>query len=155
MSLILPPKPVVLVRHRKEKKAKCSLTPLQGQAPFQFVSFPLRRDPPELTGYVRLGLEGPLLGPADASCGLLLLDASWHHVTAMESVFAHVPVRSLPPLQTAFPRISKQREDPGQGLASIEALYASFMILGWSVDGLLDEYRWADAFLRLNAGQWG
>lgn len=150
MVLLLPPHPVLIVRHRREKTAKCSLSPLKGREPFRFLRFPLLGETPVLEGYVRLGLGGPLVGPADSARGLLLLDASWHHVAAMEAVFAHVPVRSLPPLKTAFPRVSKQRQDPGQGLASIEALYAAFRLLGWPTEGLLDEYRWADAFLSAN-----
>jgi pre-rRNA-processing protein TSR3 len=35
-------------------------------------------------------------------------------------------------------------------LASVEALYAAYHILGRPTAGLLDHYRWAEAFLRLN-----
>jgi len=40
-------------------------------------------------------------------------------------------------------------------LASIEALYAAYRLLGRDTNGLLDHYRWADEFLRLNAELFG
>ena len=41
---------------------------------------------------------------------------------AMTAAFAHVPPRSLHGYRTAYPRTSKLGTDPGNGLASIEAL---------------------------------
>ena len=40
----------------------------------------------------------------------------------MEKSFAHVPVRSLPSLTTAYPRHSKINDDPAVGLATIESI---------------------------------
>jgi hypothetical protein len=40
--------------------------------------------------------------------------------------------------------------DPDNGLASIEALYLAYHILGRPTAGLLDHYHWADAFLEAN-----
>jgi pre-rRNA-processing protein TSR3 len=148
--MVPEPPPTVIVRHRRERKSKCSLEPLVGRPGLVFVSYP-EGEPPPLDGYVRLALEGSPLGPADAERGLLLLDATWRLVAPMERRWAHVEPRSLPPLVTAYPRISKLAPDPGAGLASIEALYAAFVALGRPTEGLLDHYHWREAFLRMNA----
>jgi pre-rRNA-processing protein TSR3 len=105
---------------------------------------------PELPGYVRLAADGPELTPADADHGLLLLDGSWRWAAAMTRAFQHVPARSLRGYKTAYPRVSKLGTDPDNGLASVEALYVAYCILGRSVEGLLDHYRWRDEFLRVN-----
>lgn len=140
----------VLLRHRKEKKSKCSLQPLVGKPGFAFVSWPAGTLP-ALDGYLRLDPEGPPLQARDHSHGLLLVDATWRYAERMIASVAEVPPRSLPGLQTAYPRRSKLHEEPEGGLASIEALYAAFVITGRDTGGLLDGYRWADAFLAANA----
>jgi pre-rRNA-processing protein TSR3 len=58
--------------------------------------------------------------------------------------------RRLPPLATAYPRKSRQFEDPASGLASVEALYAALAILGEARPDLLAQYRWAQGFLDAN-----
>ncbi len=68
----------------------------------------------------------------------------------LEAEYADVPVRSLPAWKTAYPRTSKLFEDPGQGLATIEAIYAAYKILGREAESLLSEYRWAEEFRELN-----
>ncbi len=123
--------------------------PLKGRADIVFLNYPARTLPP-LEGYIRLAAEGPELSPADAVCGILLLDGSWRWAETMERAFAEVPPRSLSGWRTAYPRVSKLGSDPDNGLASIEALYLAYHILGRPTDGLLDNYRWADEFLRLN-----
>jgi pre-rRNA-processing protein TSR3 len=143
-----PPSTVIIV-HPKERRAKCTVESLRGDPRFVFHRFPSR--PCELGGYVRLGLGGPELSRADAACGLLVLDGTWRWVRPMESAFADVPVRSLPALQTAYPRSSKLFSDPTAGLATIEALYAALRILGRDVNGLLRHYAWGDEFLRRNS----
>ncbi|MHC4829977.1 MAG: hypothetical protein ACYTFT_06425 [Planctomycetota bacterium] len=141
---------VVIVRHRKEKKSKCSLEPLVGREGIRFLTYPLREDPPALSGFVRLSIEGPPLGPADRERGLLMLDATWRLVLPMERLFHEVEPRSLPALETAYPRVSKLFEDPAGGLASIEALFAAFLASGRDAEGLLDAYRGAARFLECN-----
>ncbi len=107
--------------------------------------------PESLDGYVRLGFGGPALSTDDATHGLLVLDGTWRLVDPMEQAFADVPVRSLPELQTAYPRTSKLFEDPDGGLATIEAIYAAYRLMGRDADSLLAEYRWANEFVSLNA----
>lgn len=141
--------PTIIVVHPREKRSKCTVEPLRGRPDFVFWTFPEKGSEP-LDGYVRLGLGGPQLSPADADHGLLVLDGTWRLASRMEPMFADLPVRSLPDWKTAYPRTSKLFEDPVQGLATIEAVYLAYKLLGRDTTGLLDEYYWADEFLRLN-----
>lgn len=143
----MPPPTLILV-HPRERKSKCTVRPLAGLPGFEFRRFPLRLPIPE--GYVRLGLGGPVLSAADADAGLLILDGTWRWAERMESRLGEIPVRSLPPLVTAYPRTSKVFDDPTAGLATVEAVYAALKLLGRSVDGVLDHYHWREEFLRLN-----
>ena len=68
----------------------------------------------------------------------------------MERDFRDVPPRSLHGYRTAYPRRSKRNTDPDEGLASVEALFLAYHILGRPTHGLLDHYRWAEEFLRIN-----
>ncbi len=93
---------------------------------------------------------GPELSIADRDFGILLLDGSWRSSIKMAAHYAHVLPRSLHGWKTAYPRVAKAGTDPGNGLASIEALYIAHHILGRPTDGLLDHYHWAASFLELN-----
>ncbi len=141
--------PTVIVRHTHENPRKCSVLPLRGRADLVFLNYPVRHRPP-LDAYVRLAAEGPPLTAADAGKGLLLLDGSWRWAAAMTRDFADVPPRSLSGWKTAYPRMSKQGTDPDNGLASVEALFLAYHVLGRPTAGLLDHYRWAAAFLEEN-----
>jgi pre-rRNA-processing protein TSR3 len=145
---MLPP-PTIIVRHPKENPKKCSVLPLRERADVVFLRYPVERMPP-LDGYVRLAAEGPALSDVDRECGILLLDGSWRWADAMTADFSHVPPRSLNGYRTAYPRVSKRGTDPGNGLASIEALFLAYHILGRPTDGLLDAYHWAADFLARN-----
>jgi pre-rRNA-processing protein TSR3 len=139
----------IIVRHPKENPKKCSILPLKGRPDISFVVYPVKK-PLELKGYIRLAAEGPALSATDKDCGILLLDGSWRWAAAMTRAFEDVPPRSLHGYQTAYPRSSKLGTDPDNGLASIEALYLAYHILGRPTAGLLDHYRWAEEFLRAN-----
>jgi pre-rRNA-processing protein TSR3 len=145
-------RPTVIVVHPRERRAKCSVRPLRGRTDFSFCNFP--RMPYDLTGYVRLGLGGPVLDCSITDCGLLVLDGTWRHVEPMQRAHAAIPIRSLPPLQTAYPRTSKVRLDPDGGLATIEAIYAAYRLLGRNTTGLLNHYHWANEFVELNQAYW-
>jgi pre-rRNA-processing protein TSR3 len=142
--------PTIIVVHPKERRSKCSVAPLRGRAGFVFWKHP-RRGKESLERYVRLGLSGPLLTPADAEQGLLILDGTWRWAAAMERSYADVPVRGLGPWQTAYPRTSKVFDDPEAGLATVEALVAAYIQMGRPIEGLLDHYQWRDVFLEKNA----
>jgi pre-rRNA-processing protein TSR3 len=64
--------------------------------------------------------------------------------------FVGVSPRSLHGWRTAYPRVSKLGTDPDNGLASIEALFVAYHLLGRPTDGLLEHYHWADEFRRTN-----
>ena len=141
--------PTVIVVHPKERRSKCSVEPLRGKDDFEFVSFPKKVER-DLSGYIRLGIGGPVLSEADSANGLLVLDGTWKLAAKMEPFYKDLPVRTLPPLRTAYPRTSKLYQDPDAGLATVEAVYAALRIMGRSVDGILDDYHWQQEFLHLN-----
>jgi len=141
--------PTVIVRSPRENPRKCSVLPLKGRPDLLFYSYPSERLPP-LSGYVRLAAEGEELSPDDELRGILLIDASWSWAAVMNRTFFQVPARVLRGYRTAYPRRSKRGTDPDHGLASVEALYLAYHILGRPTEGLLDHYRWALEFRRLN-----
>ncbi len=139
----------IIVVHRKERRSKCTVEPLRGQEGFEFCTYPQNKiEIPD--NYVRLGIDGPLLSQADAEAGLLVLDGTWRWVEKMEADYKQVPVRSLPAWKTAYPRTSKFFDEPGAGLATIEAIFVAYLQLGRSTENLLDHYYWRDKFLELN-----
>jgi pre-rRNA-processing protein TSR3 len=141
--------PTVIVRHTHENPRKCSVLPLHGRGDLLFLNYPVR-ERPNLCGYVRLSADGPELSTTDSGMGVLLLDGSWRWAGAMTRDFADVPPRSLHGWRTAYPRSSKLGTDPDNGLASVEALFLAYHLLGRPTTGLLDLYHWKEEFLRLN-----
>ncbi len=141
--------PTVIVRHTKENPRKCSVLPLRGRADLVFLNYPVKERQP-LEGYLRLAAAGPELTVADAGRGVLLLDGSWRWAASMTRDFADVEPRSLHGYRTAYPRVSKLGTDPDNGLASVEALFVAYHLLGRPTDGLLAHYHWREEFLRLN-----
>ena len=141
--------PTVIVVHPRERRSKCSVEPLRDRPEFVFTTFP-HAVPIDVTNYVRLGIGGRVLSPEDSDRGLLLLDGTWRLAARMEPFYSHVEVRSLPVIQTAYPRKSEVFADPSEGLATIEALYAALRILGRPTAGLLDQYHWKQLFLERN-----
>ena len=141
---------VLIYRDPRESSAKCSLTPLRGKSGVRFVAHSIER---RFDVGVRTLLhpDGEPLTRADAGRGLLVVDCSWRRVPQLLSrLDGELHPRRLPPLTTAYPRVSRQFADPERGLASIEALYAALAILGDARPELLAEYRWADQFLAAN-----
>jgi pre-rRNA-processing protein TSR3 len=137
-----------VIRHPKERIAKCSLRFLHERPEMTF----LRARPGFLfdaTGFLLLAVDAPPLGLADAGHPLLLLDATWRWLPQVRTCVHGTPIeRSIPgALQTAYPRVSKVFTDPTAGLASIEALYAARRLLGDDDPSLLDGYHWKEAFL--------
>jgi pre-rRNA-processing protein TSR3 len=143
------PPVTVIVRHSHENPKKCSVLPLKGRPDIVFLNYPVPQRP-DLTGYVRLAADGPELSAADATAGVLLLDGSWRWAASMTRDFEDVPPRSLRGIRTAYPRVSKLGTDPDNGLASVEALFAAYRILGRDTTGLLRHYRWVEEFLAAN-----
>lgn len=143
------PIPTTVIRHPKERIAKCSLRFLHGRPEMTF----LRARPGFLfdaTGFLLLAVDAPPLTPADADHPLLLLDSTWRWLPQVRGCVTGAPIeRSIPgALRTAYPRTSKVFEDPAGGLASIEALYVARRLLGDDDPTLLDGYHWKEEFLR-------
>lgn len=132
----------IIWRHRKERLSKCSLHGLEGREEIQFFSYPDEKLP-EMEGFVLLAPDGDPLQSAE---GILLLDGTWRYAAKMEAAAPNLPHRSLPGWKTAYPR----RQDEKAGLASVEALFAAYHILGWDEGGLLDHYHWKERFLEIN-----
>lgn len=147
---------VLIVRDPKESVKKCSLVPLRGTEGVEFVAYDAGRTV-DGGGRVLLDPEGELIGEGDRGLPLLVLDSSWRRLPKLRAtVTGEVLPRRLPPLVTAYPRRSKDFEDPSEGLASVEALYAALRLLGHEdIDHLLADYRWRDEFLGLNRGVLG
>ena len=139
----------VIVVHPKERRSKCTVEPLRKHPDLRFVTFP-RPIELDASEYVRIGLGGPLLSAADGPKGLLLLDGTWRRAAQMEPMFGHLPIRSLPPVRTVYPRKSILFDDPDDGLATVEALYMALKITGRPTDGILERYYWREQFLELN-----
>jgi len=145
--------PTIILRHRRENLNKCSLKGLETRSDMLF--FPYPNPPPlVLSGYLMLTLDAPPLTREDASYGILLLDATWRYACVMARNLPNASQlihRSLPSsLQTAYPRRQLDCPDPERGLASIEALYSAYAILGRDTTGLLDNYHWRESFLEKN-----
>ena len=143
-----------ILRHRRENLKKCSLRGLEKRNDIQFFTYPVSQLP-DLSSYILLALDGPPLSGADASHGIFLLDATWRHAVKMrEFVDRHAVMekRSIPKgYRTAYPRRQEDCADPEAGLASVEALYIAYHILGRDPSTLLDGYHWKDEFLELNS----
>ena len=137
-----------IIRHTKERRSKCSLTPLEGRADLVF-----HRARPgwefQAKGFTVLGLGAPLLSEADAGRPLLLLDSTWRLLPDLEACLVGEPVRrTLPVVETAYPRVSKLVPDPLGGLASVEALFLARLLLGERDESLLEDYYWKTEFLK-------
>jgi pre-rRNA-processing protein TSR3 len=146
-------KPTLVFRHKKENLKKCSLRGLEKREDFRFYSFPLS-NVPEIDNYILLTLDAPELTENDKDLGLILIDATWKLADDMLKKIPHqgrcIP-RSLPNyFKTAYPRRQTLCPNPETGLASVEALFLAYNILGHDTTGLLDNYYWKDQFLQIN-----
>lgn len=136
----------IVWRHQRENLKKCSLRGLEKRSDFAFYSYP-KEELPDLSACVALSLDGPPLTAGDGDRGLFLIDATWRYAEKMAAQLPPIEKRSLPAhYQTAYPR----RQEESRGLASIEALYIAYSILGWETEGLLDHYYWRDRFFDIN-----
>ena len=141
--------PTIILRHRKENLKKCSLRGLETREDLLFFTYP-KDSLPDLSGYLLLTLDAPMLTEADRDKGLFLIDGTWKYTQVMQRQLVRpyrFAMRSLPPsCVTAYPR---HQEDP-RGLASVEALYAAYCITQKDPAGLLDHYHWREEFIAKN-----
>lgn len=140
-------KPITIIRHPKERRSKCSLTPLEGRADIRFLKARAGWEF-DVTGYTVLALGAPQLSVEDAGRPLLLLDSTWRLLPQLEACLVGEGVRrTLPSVGTAYPRVSKVKEDPSGGLASVEALYLARLLMGVRDDSMLEVYHWRGEFI--------
>jgi pre-rRNA-processing protein TSR3 len=143
--------PTIILRHNRENLKKCSLRGLEHRPDMIFLTYPTSVLP-DLTGYCVLTLDAPPLSIEDAHLGLFLIDGTWRYAQKMaKSLPSPAPFvcRSLPThFRTAYPRRQLDCPDPERGLASVEALYLAYSILGRNTEGILDHYHWKEAFLK-------
>ncbi|MEO0651355.1 MAG: DUF367 domain-containing protein [Planctomycetota bacterium] len=153
-------RPILVLRDPRESWARCSLRPLREREDIEFVTWSEELEL-EVGGRVLLDPEAPALEPSDPALerggvrlGLFVIDCSWRRLERIGRAVVDAPLRrALPPLETAYPRKSSTFEDPAQGLATVEALFAASALLGRPDASLLAGYRFADAFLAANAGR--
>ena len=142
-----------ILRHRRENLKKCSLRGLESRVDMDFLTYPV--DPiPFIENGILLSLDGPLLTKEDQA-PLFLIDGTWKYASVMESQLPNREKwirRSLPHhFKTAYPRKQTLCTDPERGLASVEALFIAYHILGYDTSNILDGYYWKDEFLSLNS----
>lgn len=142
--------PVVVVRHARERIRKCSLRALHGRSGFTFLKATktFRFD---ATGHLELAVDAPALTVVDRGRPLLLLDSTWRLLPALRARIGGTTIRRSIPggIATAYPRASRDHDDPPGGLASVEALFLALRLLDPGPEDLsmLDGYHWRDAFL--------
>lgn len=154
MIILMQPFPITyILRHRKENLKKCSLRGLESRPDFRFFTYP-NTQLPDLSGSVMLAIDGEPLSLEDSHRGLFLLDATWRYAERMREFVDKqmvIETRSIPSgYRTAYPRYQNDCPNPEEGLASIEALYIAYTVLGLDVTGLLDNYYWKEEFLMKN-----
>lgn len=141
--------PTLILRHRKENLKKCSLSGLENRKDLRFFTYPIDIMP-DLSGYVLLTPDAPSLTLEDKTAGIFLIDGTWRYAKVMFEQLPqphHFTYRSLSKeFVTAYPR----RQEKEHGLASVEALFLAYWILGRETEGLLDHYYWKDLFLSKN-----
>jgi pre-rRNA-processing protein TSR3 len=145
--------PTIILRHRRENLKKCSLRGLEGREDLIFLTYPLKEPLPNLSCYVVLTMEAPILSQKEAFQGIFLMDGTWRLAEKMyKTLPLNTPFRSLPPhFKTAYPRRQPDCPDPDHGLASIEALFIAYHLLGRNTEGFLNNYHWATQFISTNA----
>jgi pre-rRNA-processing protein TSR3 len=148
--------PTIVVRHKKENLKKCSLRGLESREDFQFFTYP-KCELPSLEGYVMLTLDAPPLCEEDLHRGLFVLDGTWRYADKMAEQlgpFDGMIPRSIPGhFRTAYPRRQEGCSDPERGLASIEAIYLAYRLMGRErvlTEELLANYYWREQFLQIN-----
>lgn len=143
--------PTLILRHRRENRKKCSLTPLEKRSDCKFFTYP-QTTLPDLSSHLLLKIGAPPLTKADQPKGILILDGTWRLAKVMEGqVPPNIEARSLPSdFQTAYPRRQTECPDPTAGLSSLEALFIAYWVLERPLDELLDHYYWKDLFFERN-----
>ncbi len=141
----------IILRHRRENLKKCSLTGLENREDIEFYTYPTHHLP-QKNGYILLSFDGKELSKDDMGKGIYLIDGTWKLAEKMLKTLPFKPeIRSLPKhFKTAYPRRQTACANPEEGLASIEALFAAYCILGRESLSLLNNYPFKEQFLNKN-----
>jgi pre-rRNA-processing protein TSR3 len=144
-------KPTIIIRHRKENLKKCSLKGLEKRKDLSFYNYP-KDILPDISDYILLKMNAPVLNKKDSKKPLLLIDSTWRYLNKILKIIPqNLECRSLPKnFVSAYPRKQTLCPDPKLGLASIEALYLAYLITKRDTNNLLDNYYWKESFLRKN-----
>ena len=144
--------PTVIWRHKKENLKKCSLRGLENRTDLMFLTYP-RDTLPDLSHYILLTVNAPVLTTADKEKGLFFIDATWKYAEIMEKATPpKIEKRSLPSIfKTAYPRKQTLCPDPERGLATVEALFLAYLITAKNTENLLDYYYFKNIFLKKNS----
>ncbi|PCI78586.1 hypothetical protein COB21_00420 [Candidatus Aerophobetes bacterium] len=145
---------IIIYRHRRENKKKCTLEPLKSNTECSFFTYP--QEPLQATPHTLvLSMQGPPLTKNDRDRPLLIIDGTWRYAEKMQEqtpLIHTLEKRSLPAcIKTAYPRKQEDCPDPDSGLASIEALFIARLILELPAKHLLDNYHFKRSFLEKNA----
>lgn len=143
----------LVIRHRKENLSKCSLRGLESRPEFKFLIYPLK-DTLVCENPVLLTFDAPLLSCDDQDATLVIIDGTWKYAMRMEQNIQWpltLKRRGLPlEIRTAYPRCQHECPCPERGLASVEAIYVAYLLLGRNPCGLLNHYYWKEKFLEIN-----
>ena len=145
--------PTIIWRHRKENLKKCSLKNLEIREDLLFLTYP-KDSPGDLSNYVILTMNAPILSEDDSDKGLFFIDATWKYAEIMKNQLAghEKNLRSLPNIyKTAYPRKQTACPDPTHGLATVEAIFLSYLITKKDPTGLLNYYHFKEEFLKINS----
>ncbi len=144
---------IVVIRHPRENLKKCSLRGLESRENFAFFK---AKDGFlfDATGYILLQANAPEISEKDKDMPILLLDSTWALLPKVRNKICGKPIlRGLPSsIKTAYPRVSKSGNDPQNGLATVEALFAALSLSGQRDESILQNYVFKDTFLQLNKG---
>jgi pre-rRNA-processing protein TSR3 len=142
---------MIIIVHTKERRKKCSLTPIRRLPGFTFYD-DLNYVIPE--NALLLHPDGPPLTKEDGRRPLVLIDATWKYFKKIFNRDPHLKTyetRSIPRTLTAYPRQSQFKKHPPHYLASIEVIYCVGRILGKKEYlRVLEEYHFKREFLEKN-----
>lgn len=141
-----------------ETANKCTIAPLADRQDFRLLRVKGESVLGPLSSNLLLHHEGVCLTELRKTLtkveGIASIDCVWRRlplllgrIAGQMPVFARIPEG----FQTAYPRRSKQNNDPAGGFATIEAIFIAAALLGCWDPSLLSKYYFGIEFLNLNA----